>query len=104
MQVQCMEFLGNLLGVFSIIFIIYTVVFGIIFLLDVISGDEEDDMDLIREQLEQEREYFEMLGVILYWAKTAVEESELDPPAREDLIEAIDTIDELIIEDRINII
>ena len=99
-----MSIVSNILGVLSILMILCVIAVAILFAVDSIRGNSESTEDDIREQLEQEREYFRQIGIILYWATAATDELDMEPAAREEVIEAIDTFDDLLIEDRIHFI
>lgn len=99
-----MTVISNILGVLSILSILCAIAVAILFTVDSYKDNSSDTEDEMRDKLEQEREYFRLMGVILYWATVATDEVDMEPTAREEVIEAIDTFDDLMIEDRIHII
>lgn len=97
--------LGNILGfivtLLGTIFLISTVLFALVWLIDHFRQQSPDNSE-IREVLYVEREYFKMLGTLTYWCYEAAEELEMSAEERSELLEAVETIDDLIIEDKIS--
>lgn len=95
---QVLSIIGDILGVISLV----VVIGGAVFLLVMKNDINTTNTDLVRKRLEEEKEFFQSLGVVMYYAELAADELGKDPASREDLLESIYFIDDCIIEDRIN--
>lgn len=82
---------------------IFVLILGLSFILGTIETKPQPvDFTQQEKRLEKEREYFNMVGLVTYWALEAANEIEdLDPDVREEIVKAVDAIDDLIVEDRI---
>ena len=95
---QVLSIIGDILGVISII----VVIGGAVSLFVMKQDINSTNTDLVRKRLDDEKEFFQSLGVVMYYAELAADELGKDPASREDLLESIYFIDDCIIEDRIN--
>lgn len=99
-----MEIFSNAMGFIAVLMLFGVLILGIFCVIDVINKNTKPvDFSTQEKLLSKEREYFNMIGLVTYWALQAADELEMDPTEREEIIAAVDTIDYLTIEDMIYI-
>ena len=97
-----MEIFSDVMGFISVMMLIFVLIIALCFIIGTIdSNPKPEDFTQQEKRLNKEREYFKMMGLLLYWTTEAANELDIDPTEREEVLDAVDKIEDLVIEDRI---